>query len=326
VLIVSMVAFTLANIVAFDAKGYWTLMGARVLLAFSAGSYVPNANALASALVPHERRGAALAIVNGGTTVALVFGVPLGAIVGNQLGWRMTFGGVAVLSVIATIGLLAGLPHNIGRHMAVVTLHERIAVAVRPAVLLIMLITMLWATGAFTIYTYLAPYLNAAIGIDGAKISLVLFMWGIAAAIGVFAGGALCDKIGSSLMVVATLLILTITFASLSVSAWFLTPAMAVIPVLIAIGVWGVTAWAFYPSQLARLIGIAGPGLAPVALSLNASFINFGLSLGALLGSFTLAQGGAADLGWVGAVCELAAVALMPMSLRRVRFRWPELR
>jgi hypothetical protein len=34
---------------------------------------------------------------------------------------------------------------------------------------------------------HLAPYLNAAIGIDGAKISTVLFMWGIAAPIGVFA-------------------------------------------------------------------------------------------------------------------------------------------
>jgi hypothetical protein len=178
VLIVSMVAFTLANVVAFEAKDYWTLMGARVLLAFAAGLYVPNANALAAALVPHERRGAALAIVNGGTTIALVFGVPLGAIIGTQLGWRMTFGGVAILSVIATIGLLTGLSHDIGHHMAVVTLRKRIAVAGRPPVLLVMLVTMLWATGAFTIYTYLAPYLTSAIGIGGANISLVLFMWG----------------------------------------------------------------------------------------------------------------------------------------------------
>jgi predicted MFS family arabinose efflux permease len=75
--------------------------------------------------------------------------------------------------------------------------------------------------------------------------------------------------------------------------------------------------WASHPAaQLARLIGIAGPGLAPVVLSLNASFVNFGLSLGAVLGSFTLAKGSAAGLGWVGAVCELAAVALMPISLR----------
>jgi hypothetical protein len=46
-------------------------------------------------------------------------------------------------------------------------------------------------------------------------------------------------------------------------------------------------------------------GTAPVALSLNASFVNFGLSLGALLGSFTLAKVSAADLGFVGAAMRI---------------------
>jgi hypothetical protein len=48
---------------------------------------------------------------------------------------------VLILSVIATIGLLTGLPHDIERHMAVVTLRQRIAVAWRPAILLAMLIS-----------------------------------------------------------------------------------------------------------------------------------------------------------------------------------------
>ena len=64
-LILSMTAFALANIVAWAARGYWWVMGARILLALAAGLYVPNANALASALVSPERRGRALAIVNG---------------------------------------------------------------------------------------------------------------------------------------------------------------------------------------------------------------------------------------------------------------------
>ena len=38
------------------------------LLAFAAGIYTPNANALAGALVPAEQRGRAIAIVNGGLT------------------------------------------------------------------------------------------------------------------------------------------------------------------------------------------------------------------------------------------------------------------
>src|SRR5271154_1475062 len=79
-LIASMAAFGLANIVASTATGFWELLGARLLLACAAGLYVPSASALGGALVAPERRGRALAIVNGGTSIAIVLGVPLGAI------------------------------------------------------------------------------------------------------------------------------------------------------------------------------------------------------------------------------------------------------
>ena len=60
-LIFCMAAFGAANLLAWSAQNYWELLGARILLAFAAGLYVPNANALAGALVPAEQRGRALA-------------------------------------------------------------------------------------------------------------------------------------------------------------------------------------------------------------------------------------------------------------------------
>src|SRR5258705_13769904 len=65
-LILSMAAFAGANIVAALAPDYGSLLGARILLALAAGLYVPNANALAGALVPPERRGPAPAPAAGG--------------------------------------------------------------------------------------------------------------------------------------------------------------------------------------------------------------------------------------------------------------------
>ena len=100
-LILSMAAFAGANLIAALASGYWFLLGARILLALSAGLYVPSANALAGVLVPPERRGRALAIVGGGISLAVAIGVPMGAFVGSHFGWRMTFLGVAVLAAIA---------------------------------------------------------------------------------------------------------------------------------------------------------------------------------------------------------------------------------
>ena len=68
--------------------------------------------------------------------------------------------------------------------------------------------------------------------------------------------------------------------------------------------------WAFYPAQQARLIGIAGVRVASIVLSLNASFMYIGFSIGAAVGGLTLAHVGVGWLGGVACLCELAAVAL----------------
>jgi predicted MFS family arabinose efflux permease len=316
-LILAMSAFSVANLVAWTATGYWTLMGARILLAFAAGLYVPSANALAGALVAPERRGGALAIVNGGTTVAIAFGVPLGAVIGDRLGWRMTFAGVAILAATAAVGLIAGLRPGIAAGLATVKIRERLAVARQPAVLTALLVTTLWATGAYAVYTYLAIFLASATGIAGAQIGLVLFLWGIAAAFGLFVGGSLNDRLGHRAVLGPSLLVLALAFLSLATTASLLSQAQALVPFLLAIAVWGVAAWAFFPAQQARLIGIAGIRLAPIALSLNASFMFIGFSLGAAIGSVTLAHGSATDLGWVGGTCEIAALLLMRATRRR---------
>jgi predicted MFS family arabinose efflux permease len=310
-LILAMGAFMLANLLASSATGYWTLMGARILLACAAGLYVPGANALAGTLVPPERRGSALAIVNGGLTIAVAFGVPLGALIGNKLGWRMTFGMVALLAAIAGVGLVVGLRKDLGLGLATASLRERVGVARQPVVLLTLLTTALWAMGAYTIYTYLALFISTVTGIHGAWIGIILFMWGVAAALGVAAGGAANDKFGSRAVIAPCLVFVALAFVMLSGIAHFVPKTLAIIPVFVAVAIWGVAAWAFYPAQQARLIGIAGVRAAPIVLSLNASFMYLGFSLGAAIGSLTLAYSDVRNLGWVAALFEVASLLLV---------------
>jgi predicted MFS family arabinose efflux permease len=314
-----MAAFVAANILAAETGSYWSLMGARILLAFAAGLYVPNANALAAVLVHADKRGSALAIVNGGLTLSLVFGVPLGTVVGNQLGWRTVFWGIAILALLATVGLLIGLPLNIGRGLPSITMHDRIALARKPEVLIALVVTILWATGVYTNYTYLAPYLYSVTGIRGAGVGVILLTWGVGAAVGVFGSGALIDRFGTRPVITMSFLLLTATFLSLSTFSWFLSPAKAAAPVFISIAVWGISSWAFVPSQFARLVSLSGTAAAPIALSLNASLLYLGISCGAVVGSIVLAAGSVSDLGWVGAVCEVAALGLFLISLRDSR-------
>jgi predicted MFS family arabinose efflux permease len=309
-LIASMAAFSLANLLAAAAPGYWSLVGARILLAFAAGIYVPNANALASVLAPAERRARAIAIVNGGLTLAIAFGVPLGAVVGTRFGWRMTFVGVAGLASVAIAGLAIRLPRGIGNGMSASSLKERLDVVRAPRILPALLVTTIWALGGYTVYTFIAPFLALATGITGSQVGWVLFVWGACAGLGLFIGGTASDRFGSRAVISACLPILALALISLSGSAHFLLPATALAPVVLAVSVWGVSAWSFYPAQQARLIAMTGVKVAPIILSLNASFMYFGFSLGAALGSFTLLESTAANLGCVGGACELAAFAL----------------
>lgn len=318
-LIGSLGFFALANIIACVASDFETLMLARVLLAFSAGLYVPGANALAGAIVRPEQRGRALAIVAGGLTAAIALGVPLGAVAGETAGWRSTFAGVACLAAIAMLGLKIGLPKAFGKGLHAATLRERLAVIKEPNVLAGLIVTTIWATGLYTAYTYLAVFLTSATTIQGSQISLVLFAWGVAAAAGVYVGGRATDKLGAVSVLMPALLLLTAAFASLSAISAMLGRSVAVLPVLVTVIVWGISSWAFYPAQQANLIHLAGVRVASVALSLNASFLYIGFSMGAALGAFTLAHASPGDLGWVAALCEVAALLLVLASRKRMK-------
>src|SRR5260370_3103743 len=113
-LLATMGLFTLGNLVAASAPGFWSLVLARILIAVAAGLYGPNANALAGALVPEQRRGRALAIVNGGFSVAVALGVPLGRLIAAHLGGRLMFFESAALPATPPSGLLPALPKPAG--------------------------------------------------------------------------------------------------------------------------------------------------------------------------------------------------------------------
>jgi predicted MFS family arabinose efflux permease len=315
-LIGAMLLFALANIGAAAAPGYWSLMAARAVLAMTAGLYTPGANALAGALVPTAQRGKAIAIVNGGLTVAIALGVPLGIVLASVVSWRVTFVFVAVLGVLAALGLFIGLHRSTGAHLPVASLRERFAVMRRHDLLAVMATTLLWAMGAYTVYTYFAVYLETFAGLHGQAVGWMLFLWGVSAGVGVALGGSAADRFGPYRVIVPALATGAFVFVVLSAVAHGLSAGMAVGTVGVAVVVWGLSHWAFYPAQQVRLMRLAGLSEAPVALSMNASFMQLGFSFGAVTGSAALVRLGPANLGFVGAVLVLLALAVTLVRMR----------
>src|SRR3984957_6343570 len=226
-LIGSMAVFAATNAFAAMARGYDALVVARVLLAFSAGVYVPSANALAGALAPPPKRGRALAIVPGGISAPVALGVPLGAFIGGRYGWRATFAGVSLLSLVALAALLIGLPRGIGSGLAVATLHDRLTVVRQEGVLPALLTTTLWATGAYTVYTFIAPYLSRVLNLTGPAIGYVLFLYGAAAFSGLLFGGTASDRVGARRVIVSALSVMAAAAAGLSGGAGGPSPVEA---------------------------------------------------------------------------------------------------
>jgi predicted MFS family arabinose efflux permease len=311
-LIGAIALFALANAAAAVAPSLPALIAVRALMGVTAGVFTPTATAVAVQLVPPAMRGRAIATVIGGITVAVAFGAPLGALLASLLTWRAPFSAVAAVSALATIGLLIGIPGGLPK--TVIPLSERLATAMRPPVLRGLLVTLVWSPATFVVFTYIAAILTG-VGIAGWQLSVALLMFGIGGAAGNIYGGVIADRIGATRAVAGALAALAAAVAGLSVVAWTVPAATAGLILVALMLPWGVAAWAFFPAQSSRLIGVA-PQAPVVVLSLNASALYFGQAAGAGLGSLAISLLPLRDLGFIGAALALAALAILSWSAR----------
>jgi predicted MFS family arabinose efflux permease len=312
----SLAVFAVFNVVAAFAHSYAVLMFARVGMAAAAATFMPAASAYAVAITPVAHRGRALAIIYTGLTVATVIGVPTGVMIGEHFGWRYSFVIVAALAVIAFAGLSVSLAKV--RSDTSATLAERIEIARRPEVLSALVVTVLTLTGAFSIYSYLAPFLQQTSHISGTALAIVLFLFGAGSAVGNLLSGSASDRMGPAKIVTLVLSALIALFVILSLAGTLLPPETARWVIIPTIAVWGFVGWSFPAAQQARLVAV-DPRLASITLSLNASAIYLGVSLGALVGSIVVKHAPIASVGWFGAACEMTALILMRTWIPRTR-------
>ena len=106
-LVASLVVFVAGHVLAALASDYAVVLVARVLTALATATFWVVAAVVAVSMVGEHLRARALAVLLSGLTIATVLGIPLGTVVGQQLGWRATFWSVAGLALLAVVGVLA---------------------------------------------------------------------------------------------------------------------------------------------------------------------------------------------------------------------------
>lgn len=312
VLVAAALVFAVGAVGASLSSGYWPLLAARVAMAAMAGLYAATAQATAVSLSEPAHRARAIAVVVGGTSLAVALGAPIGGLIAGLVGWRGTYLFIAVLGVLAAIAILAMLPSSIrGEHRS---LRERFAVLSLPGVVPALLTTFFYMVGPFAAFIYLAPLTTTGIGLEKAWLPAVMLAFGVGAAIGNTLGGQLADRVGADRTVIASAVFNALLLGLLSIVPHLDASVRA--PVYLALMVpWGIVAWTFLPAQVSRLVSLAG-GAAPLVLSLNGSALYLGTAGGALLGGQVLTHGSVYDLGWVAAISPLIALALLTVRLK----------
>jgi len=308
-LTVTALLFALGAVWAGFSQGYADLMAARIVMAFSAGLYTATAQATGVAISSVDHRARAISVIVGGTTMAVAFGAPLGALVAGLVSWRGSYFMVAGFGVIAALSIWIMLPS--GLRGAPLTLRQRIAAVALPGVPGALLTTLFNLAGAFTVIIYLAVVTTQSIGLPRELVPAVLLAFGIGAAFGNAAGGQLADRVGARPTVIGATLLNSVMLVAISLAAHL--PAAVAGPAFFALIVlWGATGWAFPPAQSSYLLSLS-PGNAPLVLSLNASALYLGIAGGSLIGGLVLQYGTPSDLGWIGAL--LPALALGGIAL-----------
>ncbi len=282
VLIGSLLAFALANILTAGAANLLSLLAVRFFAGAAAAGVSPSIYALVGSAAPPERRATWLALVVSGLLVSLAIGASTGGLVG------ILFGGAPVFLALAGLGLVLvclnrwAWPCDHGKAAAGLA-----AAACDPLAIIVLvrrLIPMvLWSTGLYGVYTYLGAGL-AAVGFSTGQTAAAILFYGCGAIVGVLVGGRVADRLGARCTATASFAGLC---ACLLLVRLALDAGRLIEP---ALGVSSAVAQLFFPAQQAGLANDF-PGQRAAVLAWNNSALFLGISLGSLVGGEAMALG-----------------------------------
>jgi DHA1 family inner membrane transport protein len=302
VLLSLMVLFIAGNLISAIAPTYSLLMVGRIVAALCHGAFFGVGAVVAADMVAPNKRAGAIALMFTGLTAANVLGVPLGTLLGQQLGWRSTFWAITVIGVVALAGIQLLVPPTPAS--TATGLRGELRVFRRPQVWLSAGVTVLGFGGMFGAFTYIAFTLTEVSGFASTMVPWLLVVFGVGLFVGNFAGGRAADRALTPALVV-TLALLTVVLVVFALTAH--SKVMTVVSLLLM----GVVGFATVPGLQLRIMGYAkeAPTMASGA---NIAAFNVGNALGAWLGGLAIGAGlGFTSPLWVGAAVTAAGLLLL---------------
>ncbi|WBB68388.1 MFS transporter [Micromonospora sp. WMMD812] len=297
--------FIAGNLVSALAPSFAVMLIGRVVASLAHGAFFGIGSVVAAALVAPHRKAGAIAMMFTGLTVANVVGVPLGTLVGQSAGWRVTFGIVAAIGVVGLAGVARLIPDVPKPHG--VRLRHEVAALKNAQVLLAMAMTVLGFGGVFAAITYIAPMMTQVAGFSAGSVTWLLVLFGLGMVGGNLVGGRFADR--------ALMPMLYVSLGALAlVLGLFTFTAHDRMAAAVTIALIGALGFATVPPLQKRVLDQAH-GAPTLASAVNIGAFNLGNALAAWLGGLVIAAGlGYTAPNWVGAVLAASALVLAVLS------------
>jgi predicted MFS family arabinose efflux permease len=298
--------FAASNALAALSSNIWVLALARFIPALALPVFWGTASETASLMAGPGQAGKAVARVYLGISAAMLFGIPLGTLFADAVGWRGAFWALTLMSLLMALLLWVSMPSIAPTEK--VGLAKQAKILGDPRFIINLLLSILLFTAMFTAYTYLADTLERIANIAPAQVGWWLMGFGAVGLIGNGLGGRYVDRspLGS-----------TIVFALLlAIGMTATVPAAGSIPLLCAVLViWGIAHTALFPICQIRVMKTA-PHAQALAGTLNVSAANAGIGLGSVIGGLTIEHLNLADVGFVAAFIAVLAIATAVVAIQ----------
>ncbi|WP_077213054.1 MFS transporter [Bacillus dakarensis] len=306
--LISLVIFLIGNAVIVFAPTYSIVFTGRVITAISGALLIILCLVMAPSLVEPQYRGRAIGVISMGVSGSLVLGVPLGLMLGNAFGWRAPFVLITFLTLLSIVGVYFFMEKVAPKPS--VPLKKQLATLKSQKVSFAHATTFLYMAGHSVLYTYLKPYIDATTGLQGSWISVIYFLFGLAAVLGGGIGGTMSDKLGSKQTISISIIGLGIVLFTMSYSTSIL------FVFLVVLMIWGMLSWVISPAMQSYLIETS-PETSDIQQSLSNSSLHLGIAAGSLAGGVVIEQASVEINPTIGAFLVLLSLVTVIISIRK---------
>lgn len=297
----AMAALIVALVLSACAPHWIVLTLAQALAGAAAGVILPAAYGSASLIAPPGQEARTLGRVIAGWSVSLVAGVPLSALISDAVGWRATYGTLALCAAIAVLGLRK-LPERRVANPAPLRLARLLAPLSYRDVPALLLGCLAFSSAFYGVYAFLADHVRSVLALSAGQVGFIAFAYGAGFLVAGVAGAPLIERLGPRRALPLALGIIALVYVGL------LPAAHALAAVLAIAALWG-AASQLSLNLLVLLLSRARPDERGAVLGLNTCTTYLGASVGTAIAGTIYTHAGFDALG-LAAACALAAAAV----------------